>query len=204
MQLPIEAKDHPCMSGGACQCGGSCGGGCGSKPAPSPLGSLDAYVVMDDIAPAIRPAASEGDGESYMSVQALQSMRDHAEDLLSRVDHGTRLPDWVEAKLTRAAQSLNDVYEYMSHGKGQRIAGVQNELLVFNQQHPYHADLDLIDSRNRTLIGNGTFDIDARRAGLLARAGMVNIIEGMFGKELELTNKGRRSLRESSDAFAAL
>ena len=48
-------------------------------------------------------------------------MRDHAEDLLSRVDHGTRLPDWVEAKLTRAAQSLNDVYEYMSHGKGQQL-----------------------------------------------------------------------------------
>lgn len=66
--------------------------------------------------------ASEGDGESYMSVQALQSMRDHAEDLLSRVDHGSRLPDWVEAKLTRAAQSLNDVYEYMSHGKGQSLS----------------------------------------------------------------------------------
>ena len=121
MQLPIEAKDHPCMSGGDCQCGGSCGGGCGSKPAPSPLGSLDAYVVMDDIASAIRPTASEGDGESYMSVQALQSMRDHAEDLLSRVNHNTRLPDWAEAKLTRAAQSLNDVYEYMSHGKGQQL-----------------------------------------------------------------------------------
>ena len=115
MRLPIEAKDHPCMSGGACQCGGSCGGGCGSKPAPNPLGSLDAYVVMED------SHAVEGDGESYMSVQALQSMRDHAEDLLSRVDHGSMLPDWVEAKLTRAAQSLNDVYEYMSHGKGQQL-----------------------------------------------------------------------------------
>jgi hypothetical protein len=198
MHLPIEAKDHPCMSGGACQCGGSCGGGCGSKPAPSPLGSLDAYVVMGD------SPASGGDGESYMSVQALQSMRDHAEDLLSRVDHGTRLPDWVEAKLTRAAQSLNDVYEYMSHGKGQRLAGLQDDLRVFNQQYPYHKDLDLIESRNRTLVGDGTFDIPGRRAGMLARAGVVEIFDGPFGKELEMTRKGRILLDQSRESFGLL
>jgi hypothetical protein len=33
----------------------------------------------------------------------------------------TASEDWAEAKLTRAAQSLNDVYEYMSHGKGQQL-----------------------------------------------------------------------------------
>lgn len=93
---------HPCMHGGPCQCGG----GCGQQP----------LMLQPDY------GDKEGDGESYMSVQALQSMRDHAEDLLNRVDHGTPLPDWAEAKLTRAAQSLNDVYEYMSHGKGQRLA----------------------------------------------------------------------------------
>lgn len=97
---------HPCKQGGPCQCGGGCG--------QQPLRMQPDYGS--------RPAPVGGDGESYMSVQALQSMRDHAEDLLSRVDHGSRLPDWVEAKLTRAAQSLNDVYEYMSHGKGQRLA----------------------------------------------------------------------------------
>lgn len=110
MQLPVEVKDHPCMSGGACECGGSCGG-------PSPLGSLDSYIVMDGST----VAPSEGDGESYMSVQALRSMRDHAEDLLTRVGHNTPLPDWAESKLSRAAQTLNDVYEYMTHGKGQGL-----------------------------------------------------------------------------------
>ena len=61
-------------------------------------------------------------GESYMSVQALRSMRDHAEYLMSRVQMDTSLPDWVESKLARASQSLNDVYEYMSHGKGMVLA----------------------------------------------------------------------------------
>lgn len=98
------AAFHPCMQGGPCQCGGGCG--------------QQSLMMQPDY------GSKEGDGESYMSVQALQSMRDHAEDLLSRVDHGTPLPDWAESKLTRAAQSLNDVYEYMSHGKGQRLAGL--------------------------------------------------------------------------------
>ena len=109
MRLPIENKNRKTA------CGGNCGCGCNGNqtPAAPPLGSLDGYVVMGQ--------QPEMDGENYTSVQALQSMKDHAGDLLSRVDHGTRLPDWVEAKLTRAAQSLNDVYEYMSHGKGQSL-----------------------------------------------------------------------------------
>lgn len=45
MLLPVEIKNHPCMSGGACQCGGSCGG-CGRQAALKPrLGSLDGYRV---------------------------------------------------------------------------------------------------------------------------------------------------------------
>ena len=45
MKLPIEIKNHPCMSGGACRCGGSCGG-CGRQAASTPrLGSLDGYRV---------------------------------------------------------------------------------------------------------------------------------------------------------------
>ena len=67
-----------------------------------------------------RYAASHLDGESYMSVQALQSLKDHAADLLGQVANTTPLPDWVEAKLTRAAQTINDVYEYMNHGRGQQ------------------------------------------------------------------------------------
>ena len=90
-----DGRKPPCQQGfHPCQHGlpCECGGGCGGKKA---------------------------DGESYMSVQALQSMRDHAEDLLGQVQYTSDLPDWVEAKLTRAAQTLNDVYEYMNHGKGQ-------------------------------------------------------------------------------------
>lgn len=65
-----------------------------------------------------RNKAASADGESYMSVQALQSMRDHSAELLTRVQADTSLPDWAESKLTQAAQSLNDVYEYMAHGLG--------------------------------------------------------------------------------------
>lgn len=68
-----------------------------------------------------RRATNHLDGESYMSVQALQSLKDHAADLLGQVTNTTPLPDWVEAKLTRAAQSINDVYEYMTHGRGQDL-----------------------------------------------------------------------------------
>ena len=193
MRLPIEAKNRKVACGGNGDCGCGCGG---NSPQPPALGSLDGYVVMGQ--------QPDGDGESYMSVQSLQSMKDHAEELLTRVDHGTRLPDWVEAKLTRAAQSLNDVYEYMSHGKGQRLAGLREDLRVFNQQHPYHKDLDLIESRDRTLVGDGTFDIPGRRAGMLARAGVVEIFDGPFGKELELTRKGRISLDQSRETFDLL
>lgn len=66
-------------------------------------------------------AEDEGEG-SYMSAQALQAMQSHAADLLAQVDDSTELPDWVEAKITGAAQDLQDVYEFMMHGYGQRLA----------------------------------------------------------------------------------
>lgn len=94
---------HPCMQGGPCQCGG----GCGQQP----------LMLQPDYGS--KPLHPEG--ESYMSVQALQAMKDHAEELLARVDGGVNLPDWVEAKLTEASSKLNDVYEYMSHGHGQSL-----------------------------------------------------------------------------------
>jgi len=62
MWLPVELKDREsssrrACSGGTCTCGGTCGCG-GPKPsdANAPLGSLDAYVVMDDITVAPSPA----------------------------------------------------------------------------------------------------------------------------------------------------
>lgn len=61
--------------------------------------------------------AADSDG-SYMSVQNLQSLHDHSAALLERVGPQTALPDWVEAKIDRAAASLLDVMEYMAHGEG--------------------------------------------------------------------------------------
>jgi len=98
-------------------CGESCNCGCG-KPVEvfSEVESIPVEVNL------YRVGSLDPDGESYMSVQGLQSMRDHAEDLLGQINNETPLPDWVEAKITRAAQDLNDVYEYMNHGYGQKSA----------------------------------------------------------------------------------
>jgi len=59
----------------------------------------------------------DSDG-SYMSVQNLESLHDHSAALLERVGVQTALPDWVEAKIDRAASNLLDVMEYMAHGEG--------------------------------------------------------------------------------------
>ena len=81
------------------------------------------------------------------------------------------------------------------------MESIADALRVFSQQHPYHNDLELIASQRRTIVGGGRFEIPGRRAGMLARAGVVQIFGGTFGEELELTTKGRRSLRESREAF---
>lgn len=66
----------------------------------------------------VRVGDSDG---SYMSVQNLQSLHDHAAALLERVGPQTALPDWVEAKIDRAASNLLDVMEYMEHGEGAQV-----------------------------------------------------------------------------------
>lgn len=63
----------------------------------------------------VRVGDSDG---SYMSVQNLESLHDHSAALLERVGVQTALPDWVEAKIDRAASNLLDVMEYMAHGEG--------------------------------------------------------------------------------------
>ena len=66
----------------------------------------------------IEKAKKAGRGTSYMSVQALQGMRDHADELLNVITADTMLPDWAEFKIARASQSLTSVFEYMNHGEG--------------------------------------------------------------------------------------
>ena len=75
---------------------------------------------------------------------------------------------------------------------------------IFNRHHPFHQDLALVASRRRTMIGTGTFDVVGKRAGLLSRRGLVHIIEGPFGREVQLTIKGNASLERSEEAFCEL
>jgi hypothetical protein len=81
------------------------------------------------------------------------------------------------------------------------MPNLDEQLRVFNNQHPFQNELELIDSQRRTLIGDGRFEIPGQRAGLMARQGLVDIIEAQFGKELELTSKGRKWLREGQDEW---
>jgi len=81
---------------------------------------------------------------------------------------------------------------------------VREMLRVFNNQHPYYRDLDFIASQRRTLIGNGYGELDGRKAGLLAKLGLVGIYEGRFGREVELTTKGIRLYNEGKEDFSLL
>jgi 2'-5' RNA ligase/ribosomal protein S18 acetylase RimI-like enzyme len=63
------------------------------------------------------------DSPSYMSVQHLAEMADHAQELSGKIDSDTPLPDWVESKLSQAAQVLRDVYEYLEHGAPAEATG---------------------------------------------------------------------------------
>lgn len=62
------------------------------------------------------------DGGNYMAVSNLRSLHDHSRMLLAKIDNSTPLPDWVEAKLTKAATHLLDVTEWVEHGDFRRTA----------------------------------------------------------------------------------
>jgi len=128
------------------------------------------------------------DGETS-SAEVLRSYMDRLPKLKPH-EQEEAMANWEAGRLPRP-------------GRGRR-AGLDRDLQVFQRQHPYYNDLDHIDLRRRTLIGKGRFDIDGRRAGLLARKGLVYIIEGPFGPELELTSHCHRSLNEGRDEFALL
>lgn len=64
---------------------------------------------------ASRAVQADSDG-NYMSVTSLEALEDHAQKLRSSIDASTPLPDWVEAKITRANADLLDVYEFVEHG----------------------------------------------------------------------------------------
>lgn len=52
---------------------------------------------------------------NYMSVKAVRAMAEHAEMLMEYITEDAELPDWVEAKITRANSDLSDVVEHYLH-----------------------------------------------------------------------------------------
>ena len=56
------------------------------------------------------------DGGNYMAVSNLRSLQTNSTDLLDMIDAGSPLPDWVEAKLTQSATSIDDVADWMRNG----------------------------------------------------------------------------------------
>lgn len=85
-----------CTLGGGC----TCGGGCGAQPTP--------------VAELHHHHEEEGDGEFYMSVQSLKSLHLKSGELLRILNEESKLPDWVEFKLSRASNDLNDVHGYLT------------------------------------------------------------------------------------------
>lgn len=60
------------------------------------------------------------ENESYMSQSYLKNMQQMASDLLEIVDPEADLEDWVDAKITKAHESLADVHNYLrNHGQSE-------------------------------------------------------------------------------------
>jgi hypothetical protein len=55
-------------------------------------------------------------GGHYMAVSNLKSLRRNSSELLGMVSADSPLPDWVEAKLTQSASSIDDVADWMRNG----------------------------------------------------------------------------------------
>ncbi len=83
-----------------CEGGCTCGGGCGAQPTP--------------VAELHHHHEEEGDGEVYMSIQSLKSLHLKSGELLRILNEESELPDWVESKLSRASNDLNDVHGYLT------------------------------------------------------------------------------------------
>lgn len=103
---------------------------------------------------------SGGDTQSYMSVQALNSMLEHSEMLLDMIDANTPLPDWVEYKLAQASGMLTAVLEYMKHGAhvSKKASGnFQKDL--FGDIRNYFQDKGSLERKNKIVFLNDTDDL---------------------------------------------
>jgi len=104
---------------------------------------------------------SGGDTQSYMSVQALNSMMEHSEMLLDMIDADTPLPDWVEYKLAQSSGMLTAVLEYMKHGaQVSKKASPRNfQKSLFADLRTYFQDKGSLEGKNKIVFLNDTEDL---------------------------------------------
>jgi len=103
---------------------------------------------------------SGGDTQSYMSVQALNSMIEHSEMLLEIIDENTPLPDWVEYKLAQASGMMTTVLEYMKHGGHSKAASTGNfQKDMFGELRTYFQEKGSLEKGNKITFLNDTEDL---------------------------------------------
>jgi len=66
----------------------------------------------------------EYDYEGEMAKVQLRAMVDQASDLVDKFEDNENLPEWVQNKITKAADYIKDVYSYM---EGQEDEGDEDE-----------------------------------------------------------------------------
>lgn len=73
-------------------------------------------MATKDITGNLRKVADKikkSENESYMSQSYLKNMQQMISDLLKIVNPEGDLEDWVDAKITKAHESLSDVHNYL-------------------------------------------------------------------------------------------
>jgi len=110
----------------------------------------------------------------------------------------------LRSRLVRLAHTNPDLRPHLLPLLVGREASLDGDLARFNQDYPYHRDLEAIDAvgeTRRALVGDA---VPWVRARLLDRLGLVVVAEGPFGRELTLTDRGYRYLAQSRQAFLEL
>ena len=90
------------------------------------------------------------------------------------------------------------MFEFLEEFAGAKLIAEGN-LKVFQRQHPFYNEMDLISSQRRTLIGTGHGEVPGKTAGLMIKKGWVDVTHGRFGKELDMTAKGRKVWNQYQD-----
>lgn len=86
--------------------------------------SMNTSRLPEDVDITASEQGHEADSDgSYMSVGYLKALSDKSEELLDYIDNSTPLPDWVEAKISQAANAINGVRDYFVYRDGEDNEG---------------------------------------------------------------------------------